>query len=66
MTALACALIIRAGFTLSGRLAALIVVFRGRTGFAFATARIVRITGLRHNSYLLHRLFSYMSHRHFT
>ncbi len=34
-TALACVFIVRSGFTLSGGLAALILVFRGRTGFAY-------------------------------
>ena len=45
-TADACVLIARAGFPFSGRLAALIFVFRGRTGFACATAHRVRLPRL--------------------
>jgi hypothetical protein len=38
---------------ISGRLAASIVAFRGRIGFAFAAARTVRLAGPRRSSYLL-------------
>lgn len=50
-TAHACAFIVRAGFASFGRLAARILVFRGRTGFACATAHTVRLAGLRTSSY---------------
>ena len=43
MAAHACAFATRAGFTISERLAALILAFRGYTGFAFAAARTVRL-----------------------
>ena len=47
MAAGACAFTLRAGFTFFGRLAALIFAFRGLLGFACATARTVRLSGLR-------------------
>src|SRR5687767_8125279 len=66
MTALACVFIIRAGFTLSGRLATLIVAFRGRIGFTFVAARTVRLVGLQPLGCPRHCPLGYMSHRHFT
>jgi hypothetical protein len=62
----ACVFPARAGFTISDRLAALILVFRGCTGFAFATARTVRLAGPRNSVARLPRLLGYMCHRHFT
>jgi hypothetical protein len=50
-TAHACVFVAHAGFTIFGRLAALIFVFRGRNGFAFATAHTVHLPGLRRPGY---------------
>jgi hypothetical protein len=66
MGAHACDFPIRAGFTFSDRLAALILVFRGWTGFAFATARTVRLAGLQGSVARLPCLLGYVSHRRFT
>ena len=47
VSACACDFLTRAGFTISGRLAAPILAFRGRIEFACATAHSVRLAGLR-------------------
>jgi hypothetical protein len=66
MTAFACAFAIRSGFTLFDGLAALIAVFRGRFGFAFATARTFASQGFDTPVTRPHRPLGYMLHRHFT
>jgi hypothetical protein len=66
MNAHACVFFTRAGFTQFGRLATLIIAFRGRIGFASAAARTVRIAGLQQCDCSHNCLLRYMLHRHFT